>query len=767
MATITGIDTGNRDIINKLAHCTYSQFKEALENKHQYEDSGFWSMESQYKQIKYFCKDLIKNNYKLNVNYERTNGETEGRHFSNHKTITLQGINKYIRGCICDGFYRDYDMVNAHPTILKYICKLENIETRYLDNYILDRDNKLNNLKDFIREEAKLIYIKSLNSKNNIEEFDKKNIKDEFFINFDKEIKQIQTQLVKAHPELRKKAIKKGKSHNVEGTVTNYLMCKYEDIILNEVCQTLKCGKIYSFDGFQEFETHELVGEKMIKALDNLTYDKYGIKWSEKEHDLSIYNKIMSWDISNVVISHIADDSDEMSKYLLNGILKNKIVKSGSILFYNQNNKWTFENFKSLEVIKSDLRKFINDNDLYVFKNNKNVPVKSILSVKNELVTNIIDNAPNDSDFNKKLYESTLGKICFKNGYYDFDTHTFETNYTKIQTPTIINYDLHFESNQDIRKDIYNKVLFPIFSIKDLDNEQDKARFELMRHYLKCVARAMAGRVEDKRWFLMEGLRNSGKGVLTDLLKNCFQSYIKTTNSNNLIAKKSTGDSAKELSWILDYEFCRLAVTQEISVINDETKLDGNMIKKFVSGGDYMEARKNFKDEKEFRIQSSLMICCNDLPNINNTDCMENCLNFQMKSKFIDSSEKEELSNYYYFKKDNTVKTEFIKFQAVINEFVLMLIDYYKMTDTFYPENIKIDEQDDETDDMGQLFEAFEITSNLEDVLSNNDIKNHLQKIKSPFKLHKASKLLIGKGALKYRNATTRGLQKIKLKFNN
>jgi hypothetical protein len=288
-----------------------------------------------------------------------------------------------------------------------------------------------------------------------------------------------------------------------------------------------------------------------------------------------------------------------------------------------------------------------------------------------------------------------------------------------------------------------------------------------MKHYLHCLARASAGHVEDKRWFLMEGLRNSGKGVLTDLLKNCLGSYIQTTSSNNFIAKKSMGDSAKELSWILDYEFSRFAITQEMSIIDDGTKLDGAMIKKFVSGGDYMSARKNFQDEREFRVQSTLMICCNDLPNIVNTDCLDYCLNFQMKSKFIDVNEKEEFSNYSYFKKDNTVKTDFIKRDDVCNEFINLLIEAYKWTDTFIPESIREEDQDDELDDIATLTNAFEITNDGNDYLSNSQIKHQLTNIKSPFKITKAVKLLVGKGAFKYRSSTDRGLKKIKIINNN
>jgi len=764
LINMIGIDKVNKELCNKLAHCSFSQFSDALKGKNAYDEEGFWKMETQYKLIKDYCQELIKNNFQINRNYDRTLGEKEGRLFV-QQNMGLQRINKFMRGVLCDGIYNDFDMVNAHPCLLKHICNLNNIPCNYLNIYIQDRDNKLNEIEGFNRDEAKQLYISSLNNKNIITKFHNKKITNSFFLEFDKEIKTIQHQLVSKNPELKKHLIKRGKSDNLEGKLVNHLLCKYEDDILRKVCNKLNVGKVYSFDGFMEFVDHNLSSDDMIIELNKITEEKYGIVWSNKPHDISLKHIILGWNIDNQVISHITLDLNQMSKFLLNGVLKNKIKLVNNDIYYNDNNKWVFTTMGKLENIKSRLRRFIGQQDLYLTNGDKNIPISGSLTLIKDLTTFIIDNAPIDNDFNNTMYETTLGKICFTNGYFDFINNKFSTNYDDVYTPVIINKTFEKKRNKPVLKEIFERVLYPIFSIKDVN--EDKDRVELMKHYLHCLARASAGHVEDKRWFLMEGLRNSGKGVLTDLLKNCLGSYIQTTSSNNFIAKKSTGDSAKELSWILDYEFSRFAITQEISIIDDGTKLDGAMVKKFVSGGDYLSARKNFQDEREFRVQSTLMICCNDLPNIVNTDCLDYCLNFQMKSKFIDVNEKEEFSNYAYFKKDNSVKTDFIKREDVCNEFINLLIEAYKWTDTFIPVSIQEEDKDDELDDIATLTNAFEITNDGNDYLSYNQIKHHLNNIKSVFKITKAVKLLVGKGAFKHRTSNEKGLKKIKIINNN
>ena len=77
----------------------------------------------------------------------------------------------------------------------------------------------------------------------------------------------------------------------------------------------------------------------------------------------------------------------------------------------------------------------------------------------------------------------------------------------------------------------------------------------------------------------------------------------------------------KSYSWMIDYEFRRLAFTNEITMSADgSVKVNGNMIKKFGSGGDDIEARQNYKDEISFKLQATLLLLANDLPAIEPAD---------------------------------------------------------------------------------------------------------------------------------------------------
>jgi hypothetical protein len=292
------------------------------------------------------------------------------------------------------------------------------------------------------------------------------------------------------------------------------------------------------------------------------------------------------------------------------------------------------------------------------------------------------------------------------------------------------------------------------------DNSEKDEQYQLMEYFLYVCSQFIAGNIETKKWMNFQGLRNSGKGVLADLLKKSFEKYVLTTNSGNFKFKSNVGDEQKSLSWLIDYQFNRIALTSEIDIC-DDMKLNGNMIKKFTSGGDDIMARKNFKDEYEFKIQAGLIIMCNDMPLIQPTDALETCDEFIMKSKFIDSDfpENNKLNGYKYYKKDPFIKSDFLNKDEVLNEFILIILEYY---DNYkeYPENMKkqkIQDLEDE-DDMSKLFNLYKFTLDDKDTIDNEILRSHLKLHKINMSLKKMKQMLKTKGANNYNKNGKRGL---------
>ena len=60
---------------------------------------------------------------------------------------------------------------------------------------------------------------------------------------------------------------------------------------------------------------------------------------------------------------------------------------------------------------------------------------------------------------------------------------------------------------------------------------------ELRTYFLHCMARALAGEIYDKRWYLNLGERNSGKGVICILLE-AFGPFVKTFDTSNIMCTR-------------------------------------------------------------------------------------------------------------------------------------------------------------------------------------------------------------------------------------
>jgi hypothetical protein len=752
----------NKDIAFKLANLSFENFLNFYDTPEIDENNEELDQRIQYNLLKDYCFQHIKNKFQpLKREYSYSKNNNNGRLFVSDK-LGLQRIWAKFRGVLCDDIYLDFDMINCHPTILLYLCKTHNIECYTLNTYINNREDKLMDLINnecISRGDAKKLFIISMNSNFHITKYNKKIIKDTFFINFDKEIKKIQQSLLSLYPDIKKQLIRRGKTTNLEGCLLNSLLCNVENEILQKSIKELENNNIIvevpMFDGFMVKNNNSIIIDDVIDILNKCSFE-YGIKWSNKEHDISILDDLNELSNDNNYLSFIGVDVVEISKYLINTLLKDKILKCYGQYFYLNNKLW-INNEKEIKIL---LKKLISNLDLWI-QTDKPYKISKCKKGVDELIDFILAHTPENNKFNTELWEKTQYKLFFNNGYYDFINDKFnKTN--DLSTKILIENDLNIKSNKSVRKDIYNKILYPLFGVDDLNKDKDNKQY--LDYFLYKLSRAVAGHIEDKNWILMKGQRNSGKGVIGDLLKNCFGKYIKTTNSGNFTLKNySNNDEAKSNSWILDYEFCRIAITNEIKIDNDnKNKVDGNIIKKFCSGGDYMEARKNYQDEIEFRIQSTLLICCNDIPEMSPTDAYEFTTFINMTSAFKEIDDKYKMKNIKYYKPDNSIKTHFIKKKDVINEFILILIDAYK-NKVDMPEKFKMEvEENKEDDDLNIILDTFKFTNNDNDFISNNDLKTYYKDLRLPMSFTKFKGTLKGFGAEDGRNSKERGLKFIK-----
>ena len=759
----------NKSWCDKIANMSFADFyKLYVENKNDGELTTGADVRSCYTTTINTCKHFIKNKYKITTSYTQQDGIA--RQYA--KGFSIQKLSGMIRNTLCEGIYKDFDMQNAHPRLLENLCKKHLIDCPYLTFFNSNREKCYENLFEEldcfdgdVRSYVKTLFIKSINSEWLVQKHDlkgKKKIKDSNFIRFDEEIKAIQTKLMAIYGDFLKKINFKKNNGNKKGKFIAFLLQNEENDVLNKVTShySIPDASVLMYDGFLINDALLDDDSDIINKLNEITKDQ-NITWSEKPIKSSILEELNKMEFNeNLFQAHISNIPHDHADFLLHNQLKNRLYKCDGIYYFKAEKCWINDE----KIIQKQLIKEIVKFELYFTKENQATgeweikPIRENLQLMKDIVYMLTCLNDNDNNLLDRIYEHTMRKLYFNNGIYNFDTETIEEN--DYDSFIIIDRDLNMDRNDSVRKEIYDRVLNPIFGVV-IGADDYKERSQLRDHYLLTTARTMAGCVEDKEWVVSLGNRNCGKGVLNDFFANTFGKYVKSTNTENFLYKKTNDESAKANSFMLQLQFQRMVVGNECAIDKSgTTTLCGNKIKKYHSGGDYIEGRALYQNETTFRLQSRCFFSMNDFPRVEPNDATTLLITYEFKSKFIKKGEKKKYNNITYLEADDTIKTEFIKRDDVLNEFALLIFDSYK-SNAIYPKELKAEIVEDREDDEDKLFNLYDITHDPDDKINNEAIKAMCKEHQINFTIRKVLAILTGKGAKKFRTGTTRGLQGI------
>jgi hypothetical protein len=304
------------------------------------------------------------------------------------------------------------------------------------------------------------------------------------------------------------------------------------------------------------------------------------------------------------------------------------------------------------------------------------------------------------------MIKNNKGYLPFNNGIYCFG----DKKLYKYEELPNINFTFKILRNfpifnQDNHNRLMTKVIIPIYPNEDERN-----------YNAHCKSRALAGHYNDKKWYAYIGSRDSGKGTETNILKSAFGDFVKDFNANCLIYNKfGNPDQAKALSWVVDKKNSRIVISNEIK---EDATLNGTFIKT-LSGGDAIEARKNYQDEINFTPQFTMFLNCNRIESIEPKDAMENLEQFEYKTKFVNAEDL--IENAPFFKlKDDTIK-DFIKEDEIIDAYTLYILNAYSDPRMKTPESVKISTEINKGDEKMSI-EKF-ISKNF---ITTNDSKDRM-----------------------------------------
>ena len=554
----------------------------------------------------------------------------------NYTCMTQCNMWNQMKAVGCRGIYSDIDIANCHPVLLQQLFKGKGYSTKYLERYIKDRQQLCKDMgitKDNIK---KLMYGLMYNPK--CFNSDKWQIEckvktlPELFTKLEKEMKTNALKILEAEQIFF--AWAKTKNHveywNLEGSALSYMAQHIEKTCLLSMYDFM-VDKRYEVGALIHDGMHVLgsVSDTMLKQCSDAVFKDTGFRVKIVVKEFEDFESQLD---AIKIVENDKQAGDIIRKEMTPKC--NDMVVSQGRTYFRQDNIYILDDSKNLDLIKTPLMNLINE---YTIFNEFNKSLTQNMAPAKNILEYVLNHARIDSNFAVDMFKSSIGRLCYKNGYYDFASRTFNEYDGTIMTTVRIEHDFVPDMiparprSQQAQKDIdemYKRVLDPTFSHDH----------EIRDYYLKVMARALAGHIdEDRQWLAFLGPRSCGKGVQTNLFENCFGDYIGMTNANNFLLKKNQSDEIKILCWMVGLDLKRICFTNEIKKDSkNELKIDGAMMKTISSGGDKLQARGNHKDPIIFKLQTTFVMMMNDMPTIEPADATENCVEFHLKTKFVD-----------------------------------------------------------------------------------------------------------------------------------
>jgi hypothetical protein len=232
------------DRLNLLRKLTLDDYVK-LSNKTKYK---LTEIKEHYNQIMDYVKSHIQCKGIMKKVYKYSESSSNGRLYG---VSSIQNLDAMIRGFLFGSTTTDFDMKNAHPHILEYICRVRHIRSPCLTEYVTNRDEIVNKLKMVGVADPKFEILKMLNTEKACRitkdcEHILKNLRDEF--------KTIRNQLVlEADFVEQLQQAMLYKPGNVEGSFVNRILCIYENQIMQSMASFMRSKNHevaeYAFDG--------------------------------------------------------------------------------------------------------------------------------------------------------------------------------------------------------------------------------------------------------------------------------------------------------------------------------------------------------------------------------------------------------------------------------------------------------------------------------------------------------------------------------------
>lgn len=676
--------------------------------------------------------------------------------------------------------WTDFDMVKGHASIIAEIARLNRMSYSNIRHYIDNFDTIASSLCEFYShpdsppiqpEDIKYLFNLTIYGGGmktwlaNIYEGNKKwktpprKLKTEGehpqYSSFKMEIQSIMDVVWRDNEELRDIVCDKSEEeYKQKSTLMSYWCGVFENHILHIAYKYAMDASIITrrhcvdlcYDGFTakckadtDFVFHiAKMNEKIQKRTGlNVTFKVKpfdGVIDSVIERVKSL-REINGDDIDGMICHGMAETDKRAADIIYNAI-RHRVIFCDGMFYFKEHNCWTFCDGKNATHM-SKLRNIIQHHTNIL--DNNGAPFSQTTKGAGSILTALIllFEAKPDNTLTRKFRTTTIGKLCFKDGVLNLAENRFykwseippDTYYSPIQIDRPF-ADYFKNPDEAVIREIQQKLF-----IDTLGEKQGNL-------FLKFLARRAGGHYVDKHWAQWIGNRNSGKGVIYEIMKNALGGYVEPFELNNLIVSKHgvRGEvPEKAMAFALPLQHARIAVAQEAQPSSGETRLNGMVIKKLMSGGDTCIAKLNYSVYMiQFICAASILLFVNDVPPPTVADIYETCLNLSSSITFTTQKDIDEqvasgvpdVITRNYRVGDDNIKDK-CDTDEYANAFIMLLLRNYSKEKI----DLKSLKREMSGDDDTQLtilefvYKTYQYTGDEKDRLAINDIRREYKEV--------------------------------------
>jgi hypothetical protein len=585
-------------------------------------------------------------NYKANVQkffkmVEKTNGVqtfTEkskryglGRIYTDvtHNVVTLP---RRIANYMCGEFYNDIDIVNCHPTIfdqvitdlhatgvLKETCP-------NLTKYVTSRQECFDQYNFKKHDMMKVMY--SMNFKGceflqTINQFLLYDLYNALASKYPKIIERMEK--VRREKNLKNN---RDENQNLRGAVLSFVAQTYEREIACSMDRFFEAegftNRCMVYDGFY---IDKAFTDTVALEAHIFTETGFQMKLAFKPTDDAEFNSMVREYLGEGQAVEVIHYDDYRVAAELIEAHKDEIFKFEGELWVYFENVWTKDTDRVFEM-------WIQECQTNIGTANKPLIVRAqthkFKNYRTQMKNQCLLKYPNDNVQGSKL-NSVKDIVPFEDGFYDARAGTY-TRYEDSDEKMYFTYKIAQkiiteEFPESARKDL-RQIILDIFHTEDL-----------MREVFQFFCRALTGHFEDKLYCVFVGERNSGKGVLNDILAAAFGKAVGSFSFDEFSVRKTMESVERRRGFMSTFTHCSLAMSQEIS---SDAIVDSTLIKTACSGGDMIVCRKAFERlEDGGRIRALMCIFGQGIPEFTDNDAMDTMLLVNMPCKFEDKPSEE------------------------------------------------------------------------------------------------------------------------------